>query len=196
MRGEDPVAALQEVIADAAVTGVALHVVHITSAGGKSTGTLLSMIQGATKHGIDVTTEMYPYTASATRIESALYDGNWAERTGWKYSDLQWVLTGERLTAESFAKYRKQGGAVISHTVPEEALRLGIVSPFVMIASDGRLTSRQGPPSQLGNLLARDWSLCPRAEINTPHGSPPQNDIDARSAPASLGSGDAEQRPD
>ena len=170
MRGDGAVAALQEVIADAAVTAAALHVVHLTSAGGKSTATLLQMIEGAKKHGVDVTTEMYPYTASATRIESALYDGNWAERTGWKYSDLQWVATGERLTAETFAKYRKQGGAVISHTIPEEALRRGIISPIVMIASDGRLTEGKGHPRSAGTfsrvlgVYVREQKLIPLME--------------------------------
>jgi N-acyl-D-aspartate/D-glutamate deacylase len=152
MRGDNAVAALQEVIADAAVTGVSAHVVHITSSGGKSTVTCLQMIEGAKKHGVDITTEMYPYTASATRIESALFDGDWEKRSGFKYSDLQWVPTGERLTAETFAKYRKQGGPVISHTLPEEALRAGIVSPFVMIASDGRLADGKGHPRSAGTF--------------------------------------------
>ena len=170
MRGEGVVAALQEAIANAAVTGAALHVVHITSVGGKSTATCLQMIEGAVKRGLDVTTEMYPYTASATRIESALYDGNWAERTGWKYSDLQWVATGERLTAETFAQYRKQGGAVISHTIPEEALRVGLTSPLVMIASDGGLTGGKGHPRSAGTfsrvlgLYVREQKLIPLME--------------------------------
>jgi N-acyl-D-aspartate/D-glutamate deacylase len=62
MRGGAPepdgsVPSLQELLADAAVTGVSLHVVHITSVGGKHTATLLQMIEGARKHGIDVTTK-------------------------------------------------------------------------------------------------------------------------------------------
>lgn len=143
--------ALQEVIADAAVTGVALHVVHLTSVCGRLTPVCIQMIDGARKHGIDVTTEMYPYTASATRIESALFDGDWQQRSGNKYEDLQWVATGERLNAETFAKYRKQGGAVISHTLPEEALLFGIKSPLVMIASDGRLANGKGHPRSAGS---------------------------------------------
>jgi len=143
--------ALQEVIADAAVTGVALHVVHLTSVCGRLTPVCVQMIEGARKHDIDVTTEMYPYTASATRIESALFDGDdWEKRTGNKYHDLQWVATGERLTAETFAKYRQQGGAVISHTLPEEALLFGIKSPLVMIASDGRIAQGKGHPRGAG----------------------------------------------
>ena len=44
--------------------------------------------RGANRN-IDVTTEMYPYTASATRIESALYDG-WKEYTDSMFRDLLW----------------------------------------------------------------------------------------------------------
>jgi N-acyl-D-aspartate/D-glutamate deacylase len=144
--------ALQELIADAAVTGVSVHVVHITSASGRLTPIALQMIEGARKHGLDITTEMYPYDASATFIESALFDGDWEKRTGNKYQDLQWVATGERLTAETFAKYRKQGGPVISHTLPEEALLAGIRSPLVMFASDGRLTGGKGHPRSAGTF--------------------------------------------
>lgn len=74
VRGDGAVSALQEVIADTVVTGASLHVVHITSVGGRATATLLHMIEGAQKHGVDITTEMYPYTASATRIEPTIYD--------------------------------------------------------------------------------------------------------------------------
>ena len=156
MRGsidsDGAIPALQEVIADAAATGAPLHVVHITSVGARKTATCLQLIEGARRHGVDVTTEMYPYTASASRIESAIYDGDWPERTGASYHDLQWVATGERLTAETFAKYRKEGGAVIAHTIPEEALRLGLKDPNVMFASDGRLVNGQGHPRSAGTF--------------------------------------------
>ncbi|MBX9601661.1 MAG: amidohydrolase family protein [Bryobacteraceae bacterium] len=167
MRGEGVIAALQEVIANALITGAALHAVHITSVGGRNTATCLEMIEGARKRGLDITTEMYPYTASATRIESALFDGDWEKRTGNKYGDLQWVATGERLTAETFARYRKTGGAVISHTLPEEALRLGLAHPMVMIASDGRLAGGKGHPRSAGTfarvlgLYSRDRKMLP-----------------------------------
>jgi N-acyl-D-aspartate/D-glutamate deacylase len=156
MRGssdsDGAIPALQEVIADAAATGVALHVVHITSVGARKTATCLQLIEGAHRHGVDVTTEMYPYTASASRIESAISDGDWLQRTGASYHDLQWVATGERLSAESFARYRKQGGAVIAHTIPPEALRLGLSNPIVMFASDGRIANGQGHPRSAGTF--------------------------------------------
>ncbi len=171
MRGsidsDGAIPALQEIIADAAATGAPLHVVHITSVGARKTATCLQLINGARSHGIDVTTEMYPYTASASRIESAIYDGDWPARTGASYSDLQWVATGERLTAESFARYRKQGGAVIAHTLPEEALKLGLADPNVMFASDGRMVNGQGHPRSVGTfsrvlgLYVREQKLVP-----------------------------------
>jgi dihydroorotase len=170
LRGDGVIAALQEAIADAFIAGAAVHVVHITSVGSRSTATCLEMIADAKKHGLDITTEMYPYTASASRIESALYDGDWEKRTGFKYSDLQWVPTGERMTAESFARFRKEGGAVIAHTLPEEAFRVGITSPFVMIASDGRLVNGQGHPRSAGSfsrvlgLNVREQKLLPLME--------------------------------
>ena len=143
---------VQEVIADATATGVSLHIVHITSSGGRQTANCLKIIEGAQKHGLDVTTEMYPYTASSTRIESALFDEGWQQRTGLRYDQLQWTATGERLTAETFANYRKQGGSVISHGMSEETVRLAIANPIVMIASDGRLTDGKGHPRGAGTF--------------------------------------------
>jgi N-acyl-D-aspartate/D-glutamate deacylase len=130
-------AALEEVLAAAASTGAPLHVVHITSMGMKFTPDLLAMIEGAQKHRLDVTTECYPYTAGSTALESAVFDPGWQENMGITYNDLQWAATGERLTAETFEKYRKQGGIVVIHSIPEEAARTAVANPIVMIASDG-----------------------------------------------------------
>jgi len=130
-------AALEEVLAAAAATGAPLHVVHITSMGLKDTPELIAMVEGARRHGIDVTTECYPYTAASTGLESAVFDPGWQESMAITYKDLQWAATGERLTAETFEKYRKQGGIVVIHSIPEEAARAAIANPIVMIASDG-----------------------------------------------------------
>ena len=129
--------ALEEVIAASAATGAPLHVVHITSIGLSSTPELLAMVEGAQKHGLDVTTEAYPYTAASTSLESAIFDPGWQERMGITYKDIQWAATGERLTAETFVKYRKQGGVVVIHSIPESAARAAVSSPLVMIGSDG-----------------------------------------------------------
>ena len=143
--------ALQEVISDAAITGASLHVVHITSMALRQTGLCLDMIRGARRHGLDVTTEMYPYTAGMTDIGSAIFNPGWqAKQGGITYHDLQWALTGERLTAESFARYRKIGGMVAVHSIPEDIVRLAIADPMTMIASDGILQNGKGHPRAAG----------------------------------------------
>jgi N-acyl-D-aspartate/D-glutamate deacylase len=143
--------ALQEVIADAAATGASLHVVHITSMGLRETELCLRMIRGARERGLDVTTEMYPYTAGMTDLGSAVFDPGWqAKQGGIGFGDLQWALTGERLTAESFARYRRQGGMVAIHSIPEEVVRVAIADPLTMIASDGILEDGKGHPRAAG----------------------------------------------
>jgi N-acyl-D-aspartate/D-glutamate deacylase len=146
------VGALQEVLADAAGTGASLHVVHITSMCLRQTATCLEMIEGARRRGLDVSTEAYPYTATQTRLESAIYDEGWQEKFGITFKDLQWVATGERLTAETFARYRKEGGSVIGHAIPEEISRLAVADPRVMIASDGLIENGKGHPRGAGTF--------------------------------------------
>ncbi len=150
LKEPDSITALEEVVSATAVTGAPLHVVHISSSGLRATPLLLQMIAEAQSRGLDVTTECYPYTATQTNIESAIYDEGWKEALGIDFKDLQWVATGERLTADSFARYRKTGGAVIGHAIPEEIARLSVASPLTMIASDGGLQNGKGHPRGSG----------------------------------------------
>ncbi len=142
--------ALEELIAASAVTGAPLHVVHIQSTGKKSTPRLLEMIDGARARGLDVSTECYPYTAGMTEISSAIFAEGWQRVLGVDYGQLQWAATGERLTKETFEKYRKTGGTVIAHAIPEEAMRAAVLHPGVMIASDGWVEKGKGHPRSSG----------------------------------------------
>jgi dihydroorotase len=138
--GKDPESglnALAEVIEAAAGTKAPLHVVHVTSMGLKYTPHLIGLIEGAQRHFLDVTTECYPYTAGSTYLQSAVFDPGWQEKLEISFHDLQWADTGERLTAETFEKYRKKGGIVVIHSIPEEIVRTAVANPIVMIASDG-----------------------------------------------------------
>jgi dihydroorotase len=125
------------VIADAATTGASLHVVHVTSMGLANTPLLLDIINGARAKGLDVTTEAYPYTAGATYLQSAIFDPGFEQRMGITYNDILWPATGERLTAETFAKYRKEGGLAVIFMIPEAAADQAYRVPHVMVASDG-----------------------------------------------------------
>jgi dihydroorotase len=151
LKEPNSITALEEVLSATAITGAPLHVVHISSSGLRATPLLLQMIGEAQSRGLDVTTECYPYTATQTYIESAIYDEGWKEALGADYKDLQWVATGERLTAETFARYRKTGGIVIGHVIPEEIAKLSVASPLTMIASDGLLQNGKGHPRGSGS---------------------------------------------
>ena len=142
--------ALEEVISCAALTGAPLHVVHIQSTGGPATPKLLQMIGEAKSRGLDVTTECYPYIAGMTDIKSAIFNEGWQEVFNIDYKDLQWAATGERLTKESFDRYRKTGGMVAVFSMTEEVVNAAIESPLTIIASDGILEKGKGHPRTAG----------------------------------------------
>lgn len=143
--------ALQEVLGNVAATGASVHIVHIGSMGLRQTPRLLAMIDGARARGLDITTEVYPYTAASTYLQSAIFDPGWQERLGIGYRDVQWAATGERLTEDSFVRYRQQGGFVVIHMIPEASVRAALAHPQVMIGSDGvPLTDGGGHPRGAG----------------------------------------------
>jgi N-acyl-D-aspartate/D-glutamate deacylase len=49
-------------------------------------------------------------------------------------------------------RYRKQGGMVIIHSIPEEIARLAIADPNVMVASDGQIEHGKGHPRGAGTF--------------------------------------------
>ena len=142
--------ALEEVLSASAVTGAALHVVHINSSGASAAILMLRMIDDVRSRGFDVTTECYPYRAGMTAIDSALFAGNWREALGIDYGDLQWVATGERLTEATYRKYREQGGAVILFMNPQQVVDDVVNHPLTMIASDGHFENGKGHPRTAG----------------------------------------------
>jgi hypothetical protein len=131
---------VSEVIGASAITGAALHIVHINSSCLRDAPECLSMVEGARARGLDVTTEAYPYIAGMTFINSAIFDPGWQEKEGGiGYGDLVLPNTGEHLTKERFDELHKsstpQTVLVFSNT--QEVLDKVIPNPLVMIASDG-----------------------------------------------------------
>ena len=139
----------EEVLAAALISGAPLHIAHANSSYSSDVGRLFEIIDAARQRGLDVTTECYPYTAGMHPIEAALYDG-WESWTDEQFQSFEWPATGERLTRQSFGRYRREGGLVVSHGVPEEAVRQAIASPLTMIASDGVLENGIGHPRNAG----------------------------------------------
>jgi len=151
----DSTSALQELIANSAATGAATHVCHIGSVGGVQVPTMLKMIDGARQNGVDITTEVYPYTAAHTFIGAAIFSGEWRKNIGMDYHDLQWTLTGERLSEQTFNQYReeKPDGMVVAYFMPEHIVDTAVSHSGVMIASDGgRWTNNSGHPRGAGTF--------------------------------------------
>ena len=161
------VTGMQEVIANAIATGASLHIVHMNSSSLWDYQTNLELILGAAEHGTDVTTEAYPYTAAATGIETPLFDEGWQDLLGISYEDIQWQESGERLTEETFNRYRAQGGTVIIHLMKEEWIRAQLADPRVMVASDGMPYASGAHPRSAGTFsrfighYVRDQELMP-----------------------------------
>ena len=144
---------IQEVIANATVTGAPLHIVHVNSMALGDIALAIDLVEAAQARGHDITTELYPYTAGSTSLESALFDEGWQQRLGnIGYADIQWQDTGERLTADSFERYREEGGVVIIHMMREEWIDAGIARESVMIASDGMPYAPGAHPRSAGTF--------------------------------------------
>ncbi len=149
---EGGIMAVQQVIADAILTGAPLHIVHINSSTLGQIGLGIEMVQTAQRKGYSITTELYPYPAGSTGLQSALFDEGWQQRLGITYGDLQWVATGERLTKETFESYRKTGGVVIIYSMKPDWIKAGIASNGTMIASDGMPFAKLAHPRTAGTF--------------------------------------------
>ena len=142
------IGALSEVIAAAAVSGAALHIVHLNSTCLRDSAECLSMVEGARARGLDVTTEAYPYIAGMTSINSALFNPGWQANGNISYNDLVLPETGEHLTKERFDELHNSATtrSVLIFSNTQEVVDQVIPHPLVMIASDGA----EGHPRNAG----------------------------------------------
>ncbi len=142
------VESVSEVIGAAAITGAALHIVHINSSCLRDSLECLAMVEGARARGLDVTTEAYPYIAGMTAVNSALFNPGWREKLGIDYGDLVLPDTGEHLTKERFDELHKSNTTrwVLVFANTQEIVDKVIPHPLVMIASDGA----EGHPRNAG----------------------------------------------
>jgi dihydroorotase len=133
------VSGLKELLDLAETTGAAFHMVHIVSTGLGRVPTFLGMIDQARGKGLDVTTEVYPYTAGATWLSSSMFDHDWQKKIGIGYGAIEWPPTGERFTGKAmWDEYRARypDGFIFIHAFKEEWVEQALRHPVVMIASD------------------------------------------------------------
>ena len=108
--------------------GIEVKIVHATEG---------HLIAGElAKEGVDVMVDLYPYNSWATYSNSARFDPGWQERFQISYEDLQVGNSTERLTEESFNRYRKKRVLLIAYAIPDEDVELALQADFAMIGSD------------------------------------------------------------
>jgi hypothetical protein len=146
---------VQEQIANAAVTGACVHIVHINSMAMSSTIEMVKLFHDARDHGIDISTEIYPWDASSDVIRSVIFDPGWEKRWGVTPNDLQSTVTGKRLTQQQFDELRAGHGedGVLMHMNTEETITKALQDPLVLVASDsGDIENRFSHPRSAGTF--------------------------------------------
>src|SRR5215813_1338178 len=138
---------VDEAISYARESGAHVHIDHLHSTGGTyHMEEALNRIRAANNEGLNLTTCVYPYSYWATYLANRRFDPGWRERYSLDYGDLRLVGTTERLTAESFARYRKTSklAAVPEDTMPlNKTVDLALKEDFCMIGSDGGIEYEQ-----------------------------------------------------
>ncbi|WP_255265979.1 amidohydrolase family protein [Sphingopyxis terrae] len=147
--------AVQESIANAAVTGACVHVAHINSMAMRDAPFMTALIRDARARGVDITTETYPWGGSVDAVRSHFFDPGWEQRWGVGVGDLQSRSTGRRLTQAEFDALRAGTGddGVIMHMNSEATIAALLQNPSVLVASDGgRIEGPNGHPRSAGTF--------------------------------------------
>jgi dihydroorotase len=129
---------IQENVANVAITGGCVHIMHLNSMGMSASPELLKLIHGARDRGLDVSTETYPWDASTDSIRSVIFDPGWEQRWGVEPGDLQSTATGKRLTRAEFDALRTGTGpdGVLMHMNTEQTIEALLRDPLMIVVSD------------------------------------------------------------
>ncbi|MFC1578918.1 amidohydrolase family protein [Pseudomonadota bacterium] len=133
------VLALQEALADAMIQDVPLLIHHIHSTSLQRTRQALDMVDAARARGLNVISEAYPYDYGSSIIGADYLGEGFQEAMGMDYSDITYVKTGEKMTKELLARYRKQdpGGMMMLHHMKWSDVTVALQREGVIIGSDG-----------------------------------------------------------
>ncbi|RKP51336.1 aminoacylase [Cohnella endophytica] len=157
--------ALNELIGYARASGAAVHIDHINSTGGTFSMTQsLKMVADAIAEGLDMTSCIYPYDYWGTYLNSARFDEGWQKRFRITYNDLQIAGTNERLTADTFRLYQKQGKLAVAYAIPKQDVIDSLKATFVMIGSDAILEPGYNNHPRASGTFARTVGLYVREQ--------------------------------
>jgi len=135
--------AIQELIANAAITGAHMHICHINSSSLKDIHSTLKLVDAAFERDINISVGCYPWGAASTVVGAAMFSGDgWRERMGSTAENFQ--LGTERMTEEQLAEYQKKkpGTFITWHFLDESnpddlaLLDASVLHPRTLIESD------------------------------------------------------------
>jgi len=158
--------AVQELIANAAITGAHMHLCHVNSTALKDIGKILPMIEEAMSRDINITVGAYPWGAASTVVGAAMFSGEgWRERMGSTAENFQ--LGTSRMTEEQLADYQKNspGTFIVWHFLDESdpddlaMLDASVLHPDILIESDEMFWMFMDEQNQVENYEGDAWPL-------------------------------------
>jgi hypothetical protein len=142
---KNSLAAHEELIAVAAVTGAHMHVCHLNSTASRRIPEMLEIVEKARSLGMRVTFEAYPYGGGSTSISAPFLAPENLPNMGIKSSDIVYLKTGERpATNERLARLRRDdpNATVVIHFLDEsrpedrKLIDRAVLHPDAAVASD------------------------------------------------------------
>jgi len=158
--------AVQELIANAAITGAHMHLCHINSTSLKDIDATIQLVDGALERGINISVGAYPWGAASTVVGAAMFSGEgWRERMGSTADNFQ--LGTERMTEDQLADYQqnKPGTFIVWHFLDEtnpddlKLLDRSILHPEILIESDEMFWMFMDDHDRVINYAGDAWPL-------------------------------------
>jgi N-acyl-D-glutamate deacylase len=158
--------AVQELIANAAITGAHMHICHINSTSLKDIDATLGLIDDAFERGINISVGAYPWGAASTVVGAAMFSGEgWRERMGSTAHNFQ--LGTQRMTEEQLADYQKNqpGTFIVWHFIDEnnpddlKLLDKSVLHPRILIESDEMFWMFMDDHHRIINYAGDAWPL-------------------------------------
>jgi len=158
--------AVQELIANAAITGAHMHLCHINSTSLKDIHSVMELVDGAFERDINISVGAYPWGAASTVVGAAMFSGEgWPERMGSTAHSFQLGL--DRMTEEQLADYQKNkpGTFIVWHFLDESnpedlaLLDASILHPRILIESDEMFWMFMDEHNEVQNYSGDAWPL-------------------------------------
>jgi len=166
--------AIQELIANAAITGAHMHICHINSSSLKDIHSTLNMVDQAFERKINISVGAYPWGAASTVVGAAMFSGeSWRERMGSTAENFQ--LGTKRMTEEQLTDYQKNkpGTFITWHFLdesnPEDLALLdkSVLHPDILIESDEMFWMTMDQQGHIENYEGDAWPL-PKGAFSHP----------------------------